>query len=237
MFPISIPSLSQTCFRPSFAAAYPRPPKAEINLALTDLRYTGHIDASGDDVITLTSSDGYLEGNASSTVSLAWPTGAATRPPELSFRPSLTEMPEDGSTVLGVVDVRFGDGSSVVQGTVHCSAGLFEIADDGGLDVVILEEGGQGAEDGGGDTMVLRGLPQDVATVLSMVTYRPPTDWSSRVYGVVTISVEIQATQSLEVRSRAAVVPEECQQIDEKLKLVHDVRGSTARNPPVYYIV
>lgn len=159
----------------------------------------------------MTSSDGYLEGNASSIVSLAWPTGVATRPPELSFRPSLTEMPEDGSMVLGAVDVRFGDGSSVVQGMVHCSAGLFEITDDGGVGVVILEEGGQGAEEGGGDTVVLRGLPRDVATALSTVTFRPPMDWSSRVHGVVTISVEIQATQSLEVRSRTAVVPEECQ--------------------------
>lgn len=146
------------------------------------------------------SSDGYLEGNASSTVSLAWPTGAATRPPELSFRPSHTDMPEDGSMVLGAVDVRFGDGSSVVQGMVHCSAGLFEVADDGGVGVIILEERAQGAEEGGGDTVVLRGLPRDVATALSKVTYRPPTDWSSRVHGVVAISMEVQATQSLEVR-------------------------------------
>lgn len=111
--------------------------------------------------------------------------------------------------VLGAVDVRFGDGSSVVQGTVNCSAGIFEVADDGGAGVVVLEGGGQGAE-GSGDTVVLRGLPRDVATALSMVTYRPPTDWSSRVHGVVTISMEIQATQSLEVRSRT-VVPEKCQ--------------------------
>lgn len=146
-------------------------------------------------------SDGYLEGNASSIVSLAWPTGIATRPPQLSFRSFLTEMPEDGSMVLGVVDVRFGDGNSVVQGKVHCSAGLFEIDDDGRVGVVVLEEGGQRTEDAGGDAVVLRGLPRDVATALSMVTYRPPTDWSSRVHGVVTISVEIEPTQSLEVKS------------------------------------
>ena len=154
------------------------------------------------------SSDGYLEGNASSTVNLAWPTGPATRPPELSFRAPQTEMPEDGSMVLGAVNVRFGDGTSVVQGTVHCSAGLFEVADDGGVDVVVLEEVGQGAEERGGDTVVLRGLPGDVATALSMVTYRPPTDWSSRVHGVVTISIEIQATQNSEVNSRTSFLPE-----------------------------
>lgn len=114
-------------------------------------------------------------------------------------------MPEDGSMVLGAVNVRFGAGSSVVQGTVHCSAGLFEAADDGGVGIVVLEHGGQGEKEGGGDgdTVVLRGLPRDVATALSMVTYRPPTDWSSRVHGVVTISMEIKATQSSEeVKSR-----------------------------------
>lgn len=153
------------------------------------------------------SSDGYLEGNASSNVRLAWPTGAATRPPKLSFRPTFTEMPEDSSMILGAVDVRFGDGSSVVHGTVHCSAGLFEIGDDGGVDVVVLEEGRQGAQEAGGDRIGLRGLPRDVATALSMVTYRPPTNWSSRVHGVAAISMEIQAMQGLEVRNTGAVVP------------------------------
>lgn len=212
VLPASIPNLSWTFFRPlSAATAYPHAPQDEINLALTDLRYTGDINASGDDIITMKSSDGYLEGDASSTVSLAWPTGSATRPPELYFRPSLTEMPEDDSMVLGAVGVRFGDGSSVVQGMVHCSAGLFNVADDGGVGVVIVEDGGQGAEGGGGDTLVVRGLPRDVATALSTVTYRPPTDWSSRVHGVAIITMEIQATQSLEVRSPTAVVPEEGQ--------------------------
>lgn len=117
-------------------------------------------------------------------------------------------MPEDGSMVLGSVGVRFGDGSSVVQGTVHCSAGLFEVADDGGEGVVVVEEGVQGTEKGGGDTVVLLGLPRDVATALSTVTYRPPADWSSRVHGVVTISMEIQATQSKDVRGVTAGAPE-----------------------------
>lgn len=111
-------------------------------------------------------------------------------------------MPEDGSILLGPVDVRFGDGRSVVQGTVHCSGGIFElghqVADGEGAGVFVLEREGEG--EAGGDTVALRGLPRDVAMALSTVMYRPPKDWNSRVHGVVTLSMEIQATEDSEVR-------------------------------------
>lgn len=172
--------------------------KGEINLALADLRYTASADASGEDTVTVKSSDGLLEGTNSSTVSLVWPTGAATRPPTLSFRSTLLEMPEDGSIVLGPVDVRFGDGRSVVQGQVHCSAGVFELGqndnDDRDEGVVVLEGGGDG------DSLVLLGLARDVAMALSRVTYTPPKDWNSRVHGVVTLSMQVQAAEDSEVR-------------------------------------
>ena len=155
----------------------------------------------------MASSDGYLEGGASSTVSLAWPTGAATRPPELSFRLPVSEMPEDGSILLGPVNVRFGDGGSVVQGTLHCSAGLFELGhqvdNDGSPSVegvVVVDGEGEGDGNGEWDTVVLQGLPKDVAAAMSMVTYRPPKDWSSRVHGVVILTMDIQAAESLEVK-------------------------------------
>lgn len=172
--------------------------KDEINLALAELRYTGSVDAVGDDNITVTSSDGLLEGTASATVSLAWPTGAATRPPTLSFRPPLTEMPEDGSTLLGPIDVRFGDGRTVVHGTVSCSTGTFKLGwkggDDGDNRIVVVDGETEG------DTVKLRGLPRDVAEALSMVAYTPPKNWSSRVHGVVTLTMEVQPAQASEVR-------------------------------------
>ena len=171
--------------------------KVEINLALADLRYTGNVDASGNDVITIMSSDGYLEGRASSVVRLAWPSGAATRPPTLSFQSPEIEMPEDGSMLLGPVRVRFGDGSSVVQGSVRCSAGAFKLGTDasngiGG--VVILEDGVSAKE------VVVRGLPEDVAGTLGEVTYMPPKDWNGRADGVVTLTMEVEATGNAEVR-------------------------------------
>lgn len=178
-------------------ASFPCTQKDEINIALADLRYTGSVDAVGDDDITVTSSDGLLEGTASSTVSLAWPTGAATRPPTISFRPPVTEMPEDGSILLGPVDVRFGDGSSVVHGTVRCSAGTFEWgwqAGDDGEDAIVVMDGGSES-----DTIKLRGLPRDVAEALSTVTYKPPKNWSSRVHGVVTLSMDVQPAHASEV--------------------------------------
>lgn len=119
-------------------------------------------------------------------------------------------MPEDGSILLGPVDVSFGDGSSVVQGTVQCSAGIFElrhqITKDEGGGVLVLDGGQRGVEEIGTDTVVLRGLPRDVAMALSTVTYRPPKDWSSRVHGVVTLSMEIQTTDDSQV-TEAIVVP------------------------------
>lgn len=171
--------------------------KAEINLALADLRYTGNIDAVGDDIVTVSSADDYLEGNASSTVRLAWPTGSATRPPTLSFRSPMVEMHEDETILLGPVHVRFGDGRSVVQGKVRCSAGAFALGEgaDGGIGGVNVVDG-----HGAGDTVVLRGLPVDVATALSTVTYTPPTDWNSRANGVVTLTMAVQPTESDQVR-------------------------------------
>ncbi len=155
----------------------------------------------------MTSSDGFLQGRAASVVSLAWPTGADTRPPELSFRTPSSEMPEDGSILLGPVNVRFGDGSAVVQGTLNCSTGLFELGHqvyDGGSPVVegvaVVKGGEEGAGEGGGDTVVIQGLPKDVGSALSMVTYRPSKDWTSRVHGVVILTAEIQTTGSLEVK-------------------------------------
>lgn len=184
-------------------------PKDQINLALKDLRYTANVDASGDDLVTVTSSDGHLDGVASSTRSMVWPTGIATRPPVLSFPPPVTEVSEDDSILLGPVDVRFGDGSMVVQGTVQCSAGMLELghqATDGdGGGIFILEgrhagEGGRYDATGAGDLIVLRGLPKDMATALSTTTYKPPKDWNSMVYGVVNLDVEIQAVDNVEVR-------------------------------------
>lgn len=113
-------------------------------------------------------------------------------------------MPEDGLIMLGPVDVRFGDGSSVVQGTVQCSVGTFElggqIANGEGGDVFVLEGRGDWGEEAGRDTVALRGPPSDVAKALSMVTYSPPKDWSSRAHGVATLSMEIQATENLKVK-------------------------------------
>lgn len=170
--------------------------KDEINLALAGLRYTGNIDASGDGVVTVTSSDGYLERNASSIVRVAWPTGAATRPPTLSFMSPTMEMPEDESILLAPVRVRFGDGQSVVQGRVQCSAGTFALGKavgDGGGSVVVTE-GGEGES-----IVVLRGLPSDVATALSEVAFAPPKDWSSRTMGVVALAMEVQPVEDGEV--------------------------------------
>lgn len=175
--------------------------KAEINLALADLRYTGNVDASGNDIITVISSDGYLEGNASSIVRLAWPTGASTRPPKLSFRSPQIQIPEDESMLLGPVRVRFGDGSLVVQGSVRCSAGVFTLGEDAsnGVGSVIVLEDGVGAKE-----VVVRGLPDDVAGTLGEVTYTPPKDWNSRADGVVTLTMEVEAMGNAEVRVNTA---------------------------------
>lgn len=182
---------------------HPPPParrtarKAEINLALADLRYTGNVDDSGDDVITVLSSDGYLEGSASSIVHLAWPSDAATRPPTLSFQSPQIEMPEDGSMLLGPVRVRFGDGSAVVQGSVRCSAGAFALGEDAstGVGGVVVLEDGVGAKE-----IILRGLPEDAAKALGEVTYTLPQDWNGRADGVVTLAMEVEAVGNGEVR-------------------------------------
>lgn len=105
--------------------------------------------------------------------------------------------------------MRFGDGNSVVQGTVQCSAGTFELghqvandqSEGGGVLVLdAAEEGREGA--GGGTVVALRGLPRDVATALSAVTYKPPKDWTSRVHGVAILTMEIRTTETSEVRMR-----------------------------------
>lgn len=175
--------------------------KAEINLALADLRYTGNVDAFGDDIIAVAASDGSLEGSGSSVVRLAWPSGPATRPPTLSFLSRQIEMPEDSSIRLGPVRVRFGNGSSVVQGSVRCSTGAFTLAKDashGIGSVVVVQEDGVGDE-----KVVVRGLPEDVAGALGEATYTLPQDWNSRADGVATLTMEVTPMGNTEVSTRA----------------------------------
>lgn len=191
-----------TSERTSNAALAPHDPcprilcKAEVNIALADLRYVGDVSSSGDDFILVTSSDGLLEGSASSHVKLEWPSGIDTRPPSLSFRSPTVELSEDTPMLLGPVRVRFGDGRSVVKGKVKCSAGNFTVGqevDHGGGGVAIVVNGGAG------DTLALRGLPGHVAAALSAVTYTPPNNWNGRADGVVTLTMVVQAAKDAEV--------------------------------------
>lgn len=151
--------------------------------------------------MVLIASDGLLEGNATTTINLAWPTGADTRPPTLEFRSTVLEIPEDGNTTLGPVGVRFGDGRSPVVGSMRCSEGalsLDEDAEGGGVGVVMVE--GRTGE----DNVAVRGLPRDVSRVLSNVTFEPPEDWSSEANGVVTLSIDVEAPRIGEVRQTEA---------------------------------
>lgn len=171
--------------------------KAEVNIALADLRYVGDVASSGVDVITVTSSDGLLEGRASSHARLEWPTGTDARPPTLSFRSPMVELPEDTPMLLGPVRMRFGDGRLVVEGEVKCSAGAFTLGEEvghGGGSVAIVDRGGVR------DTVALRGLPDHVAAALSVMTYTPPNNWNSRADGVVTLTLVVQATNNGEVK-------------------------------------
>ena len=192
------------------------------------------MDASGDDVITAVSSDGYLEGSASSVVHLAWPSGAATRPPTLSFLSPLIELPEDGSMLLRPVRVRFGDGSSVVQGSVRCSAGGFTLGEDAsnGFGGVVVLEDSVGAKE-----VVLRGLPKDVAQALGEVTYTPPNDWNSRADGVVTLTMEVEALGNAEVRVTTSVQPptvaRELEVVDRQFSHGPLLGGRVDRTPKV----
>lgn len=166
---------------------------------LADLRYTGKLNSSGEDVISITASDGNLQGNASSTVQLSWPTGVETRPPTLFFRLPTAEIPEDESVLLGSVRVGFGDGGSVVQGRVRCSAGTLVLdkdADTKGWGVFVIEGGEEG------DSVILKGLPGELSNALSKVTYMPPKDWNSRTHGVVTLALEVQPEEDEKVSSR-----------------------------------
>lgn len=175
------------------------PPQTEINLALVDLRYLAHPNASGTDMVVVTSSDGYLEGNASSPVRLAWPTGGDTRPPTLTVRSLMVEMPEDGSILLDPVNVHFGDGGSLVSASVRCSAGALTFGDDvgGGVESVVVVEDATG-----GGAIILQGLPKDIENALSMVAYAPPNDWNGRANGAVTLIMDIEAMGTREVRLR-----------------------------------
>lgn len=171
--------------------------QAEVNHALADLQYLPNIDALGQDTIVVTASDGNLEGNASTTVGLVWPRGAETRPPTLDFGSPVLAMPEDGSMSLAPVMVRFGDGQSLVTGRVTCSVGSFSFADEvkqGEGDVVVVE-GSVGTE-----RLVVRGLPIDVARAFSEASFAPPKDWSSMAEGVVTLTMDIEAEATEEVR-------------------------------------
>lgn len=174
------------------------PPQIEINHALADLRYLGYHNASGEDIISVKSSDGSLEGSAFTAVQLAWPTGADTRPPTLSVLPLMIQMPEDESIVLGSVNVRFGDGRSLVSARARCSAGVLTIGvgTDRGVEDVVVDEGLTE-----GSMIGLRGLPQDIEKVLSTMTFVPPRDWSARGNGAITLTVEVEPTGAREVRS------------------------------------
>lgn len=174
--------------------------KAEVNIALADLLYEGNVDTdAGEDIVTVKSSDGSLHGAASSTVSISWPTDSPSSPPTLTFRSPMVEILEDESFPLGPVRIRFGNGLSVVRGSVRCSAGeliMGEVAKDGSKSVVI-EEGEEG-----GTSVTLRGLPGDVATALSPVEYRPDVDWNSMTNGVATLTIVVQPVGIGEVRHR-----------------------------------
>lgn len=178
--------------------SYPTwPCQAKINLALADLRYVGNLDTTGDKEITVTCSDDFLEGRASSIVTLAWPRGEDTRPPTLSFRSPMIEMEEDGSILLDPVRIKFGDGQSTIKGRVTCSVGVLKLADNGSV-------GSKGVEilegDGHDGNVLLRGLPEDVAAALSAMTYAPPQNWSSNKDGAALVTIEVQATAYGEVR-------------------------------------
>lgn len=172
--------------------------KAEVNLALADLRYEGNVDTNAEeDLVTVKSSDGSLHGAASSTVTISWPADSPSSPPTLTFRSPMVEILEDESFLLGPVRIRFGNGRSIVRGSVQCSAGeliLGEVRDEVNQSVVI-EEGEEG-----GTSVTLRGLPGDVATVLSLVEYRPDVDWNSMTNGIATLTLIVQPVGIGEVR-------------------------------------
>lgn len=170
--------------------------QVELNLAFADLRYRADPDASGEDIVAVTCSDGYLEGTASSSVQLAWPTGVNTRRPTLTFRSPMAEMTEDTSILLSPVAVRFGDGRALVIGRVNCSAGGLQLGDEvfqGGGNVLV-QEGGYG-----GDVIVLQGIPEDIAIALSMVLFTPPKDWSSTANGAIILTMDIEAERTREI--------------------------------------
>lgn len=172
--------------------------KAEVNLALADLRYEGNVDTNAEeDLVTVKSSDGSLHGAASSTVTISWPADSPSSPPTLTFRSPMVEILEDESFLLGPVRIRFGNGRSIVRGSVQCSAGeliLGEVRDEVNQSVVI-EEGEEG-----GTSVTLRGLPGDVATALSLVEYRPDVDWNSMTNGIATLTLIVQPVGIGEVR-------------------------------------
>lgn len=166
-----------------------------------DLRYFADVDSLGRDSVVLTASDGYLEGTASSPVSLEWPRGPETRPPTVALGAAMVWLPEDGEMPLGPVGVRFGDGRSVVVGRARCSAGSLSLGGEagrGGGDVRVIEAGT------GDDAVTLRGLPEDVGRALSAATYVPPKDWNSRAKGAVTLTVDVEAPEDGEVRRGCA---------------------------------
>lgn len=178
--------------------------KAEVNLALADLRYEGNVDTNaGEDVVTVKCSDGSLHGAASSNVTISWPADSPSSPPTLTFRSPMVEILEDESFLLGPVRIRFGNGLAVVRGSVRCSAGeliMGEVIDEVNQSVVI-DEGEEG-----GTSVTLRGLPSDVATALSLVEYRPDLDWNSMTNGVATLTMVVQPVEIGEVRHRRNVI-------------------------------
>lgn len=126
---------------------------------------------------------------------LAWPTGANTRPPILTVRSLMVDMPEDGSILLDPVNVRFGDGGSLISARVRCSTGALTFVDDatGGLKSVVVED------TTGEDVIILQGLPRDIQNALSMVAYAPPENWNGRANGVVTLIIDVEAIGTREV--------------------------------------
>lgn len=93
--------------------------------------------------------------------------------------------------------MRFGDGSSVVQGSVRCSAGAFTLGENAsnGVGGMVVLKDGVGAKE-----VIVRGLPEDVAGTLGEVTYTPPKDWNGMADGVVTLTMEVEAMGNAEVR-------------------------------------
>lgn len=148
------------------------------------------IDALGEDAIVVRCSDGQLESKTTVDVKLSWPTGRHTRPPTLEFRPPVKNMPEDESIDLGPTLVHFGNGSSLVEGRVQCSAGSVELRQEviRGNALVVKNEPHDGV-------LAVRGLPSDVTAFLSDLVFTPPNDWNSRAHGTAKVTVEIWASQ------------------------------------------